>query len=428
VPLERQRAAAEASGADPEAAVSTFSHRLSVILVIALAARISIVIYAGRHPGRFDFPDSHRYVRVAENIAAGRGPIESDDIRTGTDPLFPALLAIAPALGWCERAEIFAWGRALNVLFGSISVLLVALLARQIAGSRAGLIAAAILAIDPILLYFHALVLTETCYVALFLAACCAILRLTAGGSAWWAAAAGMFLGLGAVARSSGLLLAFAMVPFAWHFASRHGRSRRACAAVGLMGLALVAVLAPTVWRNHRLLGSFVPIRTGTGASLLEGLGPWADGGPGMDRIHYPPTPAGADEATRDRIYSRSAFDWAREHPARAMRLAWAKLRRTWSITINAPGYGSGLYSAACWLSVAPQFALAAIGAWWLRRRPATLAFLLAPAVYFSLVHMVFVGSVRYRVPAMPLLFVLSAVALDGFADRVRAARERRAA
>jgi hypothetical protein len=40
------------------------------------------------------------------------------------------------------------------------------------------------------------------------------------------------------------------------------------------------------------------------------------------------------------------------------------------------------------------------------------LALLLLPAAYFTLIHMVFVGSVRYRLPAMPFIFILAAVGL----------------
>jgi hypothetical protein len=99
-------------------------------------------------------------------------------------------------------------------------------------------------------------------------------------------------------------------------------------------------------------------------------------------------------------------------HPREAARLAWTKLVRTWSITPNAAGYDSPLIKAVAWLSVGPEFALSLVGMWLLRRRPAVLLLLLAPAFYFTLMHMIFVGSVRYRVPAMPLIFVLAATAV----------------
>lgn len=169
-------------------------------------------------------------------------------------------------------------------------------------------------------------------------------------------------------------------------------------------------MLCPVIIRNYRLFGAFVPVRTGSGESLLEALGPWADGGPGMDRIVYPVFPPGADEVERDRMCRAAAIDWARSNPRAVAALAWTKLCRTWSIVLHAHGYTSPFHKLVCWLTVAPIFGLAVGGVWLWRRRPADIALLLLPAAYLTLMHVVFVGSVRYRVPAMPFLFILAAV------------------
>jgi hypothetical protein len=62
-----------------------------------------------------------------------------------------------------------------------------------------------------------------------------------------------------------------------------------------------------------------------------------------------------------------------------------------------------------------PLFGLAIAGAWTLSRRPAggwLTALLLLPAAYVTLLHAFFVGSVRYRLPAMPMFAILAAVAI----------------
>lgn len=409
-------------------ASSTAAYRrwLACIVLAGLAARVAIVIYAERNPAAFDFPDSHRYVRVAENIAAGHGPIDhrgvlpgSDRnrpalVRSGTDPAYPALLAIGRMLGF-EAAEpdapaggLMRFGRIANALLGSASILLLWWLGRRLLGDdRAALIGAAVLAVDPITLYFTALVLTETSYLFLMLAALCAIATLDGRRPLARASIAGVCLGLGALARSSGLLLPIVLLPFVWRGPDAV-RSRRAL-VTGVYLFAFALVLTPTVARNHRLFGRFVPVRTGSGASLLEAWGPWADGGPGMDRIVYPAMPAGADEYELDQIARKAALDWAMSHPGDVLSLAWKKFARTWSITVNAAGYGGWHYAAIGWLTVAPVYVLAALGVWFLRRRWRIVALLLAPAAYFTLLHVIWVGSVRYRVPAMPGFFLLAA-------------------
>jgi 4-amino-4-deoxy-L-arabinose transferase-like glycosyltransferase len=390
-----------------------------MIILLAALLRAGVFVGAELRPERFDFPDSHRYLAVARNIADGRGPIESDRVRAGTDPLYPYILAVGVKLGFQSDAALMRFGRLVNALAGLMSVVFLASLARRLVGEGPALFAAFILAVDPILLFFNALVLTEALYTALLLAGVCCIAGIAGGrGGLCWAAAAGVLLGVATTMRSTSLFMPIALLPLVWHFAGPAVSRRVGAAAVFL--LLAAAMLIPTTTRNYRLFGHIIPVRTGSGAGLMEALGPWADGGPGMDRIRYPEFPPGAGEYERDRLCRSAAMTWAGEHPGGVISLAWAKLRRTWSVTINAADYSSGLYAAMAWLTVAPEFALAIGGLWLLRRQRAVFVLLLVPAIYFTLLHMVFVGSVRYRVPAMPFLFVLAGVALHRIGHGLR--------
>lgn len=408
---------------------------LAAIVMAALAARVGIVIHAARNPARFDYPDSRRYVRVARHVAAGDGPVDPGPqdganarglVRAGTDPGYPCLLAAAVWLGvggdvGGDPDGLMRFGRIVNVLFGTVAVAMLGMLGRRLIGDAPGLIAAALLAVDPIMLFFHGLVLTETVYVTLLVVGLFALTRVDGRRPAFWAAVCGIVLGVATLTRSSGLFFPFVLLPFLWARVVGSVRRRMVLSITYLSAYCLL--LLPTAIRNYGLFGHFIPVRTGSGASLLEAWGPWADGGPGMERIVYPSFPDGANEYERDQIARDAALQWARSHPGDVLALAWKKFRRTWSVTINAPGYASAWYVAIGWLSVAPVLACAAAGAWLVRARCRTLALLLAPAVYFTLVHVVFVGSVRYRLPAMPGLFVLAAVAIHAASRRILRAR-----
>ena len=388
-----------------------FGRTLCLIVLVAAGLRAAVFVGAEYRPGRFDFADSHRYMAVARNIAAGKGPVESDLVRAGTDPLFPYMLAVGVKLGFREDAALMRFGRLVNTLAGLVSVVLLAFLARHLVGNGPALLAAAILAIDPILVFFNALVLSEAPYTAMLLAGVFCITRMTGQRSGFaWAAGAGGLIGLATVMRSTNLFMPVVLLPFVWHFAGPARTRRMGMTALFFVGAA--AMLIPTTARNYALFGHLVPVRTGGGAALMEAFGPWADGSPGMDRIRYPEFPQDAGEYRRDQLCRNAALAWLRDHPHRAVSLAWAKLRRTWSIAINASDYSSRLYSVVAWATVAPEFALTLGGLWLMRRNRAAVALLLVPAIYFTLVHVVFVGSVRYRVPAMPFLFVPAGVAL----------------
>lgn len=418
---------------------SAFRKWLAVIFAAGVAARVALLIFAESHPAMFDFPDSHRYVKVARNIAAGLGPIDAPDLRSGTDPLYPLVLSAAPLAGFSEAAAILRFGRAVNAALGAMSILLLAGAARRLIDDLAALFAAAILAVDPILLFFNALVLTEAMYIFFLLAALYAAARMIdANRPAYrparrqtdkashhretspiaWALLAGVCLGLGTLSRSTGLLLPIAFAPLAAMAARSTDARRRTLPLIAAILFAAFFTHSPVLIRNYGIYGRFVPARIGGGASLMEALGPWADGAPGMDRIVYPPFPDDADELERDRICRAAAIDWAKAHPRDALALSWSKLKRTWSIVIQAADYQSPLLKLVCRLTVAPVFALAVVGVWICRKRPFILLLLLAPAVYFTLIHMVFVGSVRYRVPAMPMLFILAAAALAAIVRR----------
>ena len=75
-----------------------------------------------------------------------------------------------------------------------------------------------------------------------------------------------------------------------------------------------------------------------------------------------------------------------------------------------------------------PTFALAIVGAFLSARirgkaGVSTTLLLLLPALYASVLHTLFVGSVRYRLMAMPMLEVLAAFALVALFDRSRSRR-----
>jgi hypothetical protein len=120
-------------------------------------------------------------------------------------------------------------------------------------------------------------------------------------------------------------------------------------------------------------------------------------------------TPADTFEYRLDQRLRRAAVDWARQHPGRALRLAGIKFVRMWNIWPNERQLSNPLIRLAIAAGYLPAISLGIVGAVATLRRGWPYALCWLPAVYLTLLHVVFVSSVRYREPAMLGLIVLAA-------------------
>ena len=103
---------------------------------------------------------------------------------------------------------------------------------------------------------------------------------------------------------------------------------------------------------------------------------------------------------------------WASEHPAAVARLALVKLGRMWNVWPNQAEFRDWPLRLAVALTYGPAMLLAIAGTWQFRRIGWTLGLLWLPALYLTLLHMVFVGSIRYREPAVMVLLAPAAACL----------------
>jgi hypothetical protein len=156
------------------------------------------------------------------------------------------------------------------------------------------------------------------------------------------------------------------------------------------------------------------------GASLYDGLNPNATGASDMqfvaefvaaqqqeDAARAMPPPGTFEERLDARLRD-AAVRWVAKHPWPAMRLGVVKFFRMWSPLPNAEEFQSWTFRLVVFLSYAPLMLAALWGAW--REVPRSWAYALCvvPAAYLTLLHVVFVSSIRYREPAMLPLIVLA--------------------
>jgi len=248
--------------------------------------------------------------------------------------------------------------------------------------------------------------------------------------------AAGCFVGLAILARPSWLL--FAPLLFAIGMLLGPKRGRHAAIFVGTM-LGIVLVMSPWWIRNASVTGEFVMTTLQVGPSLYDGLHEGASGGSdeGMAFMSYFAEEQRAEDDASDslrgtfeyrlnRRAQRASIEWIKGHPSAVTLLAWRKFLRTWSLWPNGGDIGSGTLRAALTAGCFAIVALACMASFQHRRTKFEEScwggkFYWLPTVYFTLLHMIFVGSIRYREPALLVLTVLAGVGLAGVLVKLRA-------
>lgn len=372
---------------------------LLLLVLVALALRVGFVLTL---PNELIWGDSQHYHQVAINILAGNGPQLDENSVAFRPPGYPFFLAaVYKFSGYQNLLPV----RLIQALLSALAVWQVFTIAARLFDRQAGLLAALLVTVDPFEVYFSGMILNETVFIALLMALVYCVMRARTQLS--WILAAGLCAGLGTLVKPSLWYLAIFFLPFIG-FAWRQW-PRAALVVVGMFMIQL-AVVSPWLIRNHQRLGVYT-MGTMSGGSLYEALGEGATGGPAMTIVKWPAIPPDLNEAQRDAFLKSAAIQHARENPGWALRLSVRKFCRFWSPILNFSAFRSWKYNlmSAGWY--VPVMALFVIAAWKHRSNYRTWVWLLAPVIYFMLLHSVFVGSVRYRTPVMPLLCCVAGAA-----------------
>lgn len=397
------------------------SRALIWITAGALALRLGwVALRWGQAGASFEYDDERLHWELASNLVQ-RGALVSDDGRYAARmPVYPLLLAPFALAG--PAGVLLA--RLAQAAIGAATVALAATFARQAMGRPAAVAAGALTALDPYAIFFSNLLLTEVLFtfIGLLLTYCAwlvgvrytrpaafAVLPRIWRQVAWANIGLATLGGVAVLTRQSSVgWVALLFVLVWWYDRERRRGTMRLIRHTLTVGL----LLLPWGLRNHATLGAYAWLGTNGGATLYDGQGPQARGDSDQRFMQELPEIQGLGEIEKDRVLRRLAIEQMQRDPARALSLAWVKLARTWSLTPNVANYrlgATGLVSAVFML------ALLALGVLGVRRLLASrrlLTLLGLPIVYFTLVHCVYVGSLRYRVPVMPFVELIAAGAL----------------
>lgn len=217
---------------------SAVANPLAIVLAGALALRI-VALVVTLHPIGMD---GANFARTAENLHNGYGYIGiRGSVNSVHVSLFPVLVAATLWLGASAANAAFA----LSIIAGALLTVPVYLIARRLFGARAAVVAAAIVALHPLLVEISTDPLADALALTLGLAGLAALLR---AADPRWAAGAGAFFGLAYCTRSEGIgYFAIAVVTLAVAAFARRARPRDAAVRLGALTLSFLVFALPYI-------------------------------------------------------------------------------------------------------------------------------------------------------------------------------------
>jgi 4-amino-4-deoxy-L-arabinose transferase-like glycosyltransferase len=413
-----------------------------LILLAALVLRLGFVAVT---PDYKLVDDATDYDRHARSIATGDGyadvgmPGRESAFRPPGYTYFLGGVYALTGVKDAPEAERVLPGRIANALVGTLVVALIGVIAAQLWGRTAALVAMAGGAVYVPLILVGGSIMSEILFAALLLGALAAAIAHRRSAHRWrWALLAGFLGGLTVLTRANALVL---LVPLA--FAVWDARPRFSWRALGPpVALGVVALLCVTPWtiRNAVAFHQFVPVSTQLGSALAgtynteamadrENPASWRS----LRRIEEYRYLTGQwrviSEAELERKLRAASIDFIEAHPSYVLKVMWWDTRRA----LDLASWKWSQHTAST-ISVAPGWAGAGVVCFWIfallalagaftaaARRTPWWVWAMPLLVYRGVVAMVF-ETPRYRTGIDPFMVMLAALAVVAVARRVRPA------
>jgi hypothetical protein len=425
-----------------------------LVLIVALAVRFAVVADLADLPTQHALvEDARAYDETARELLANDWLPERAFYQS---PLYPYFLAAC--YRWLAETPVAV--RLVQALAGALAALVLAFCGRRLGGTRVGLLTGLLAALFAPFLFYTPLLLKPTLLILFESLFVLAVLSLDRDRSHWLVAAAGLSLGLAVLMRGNLMLL----VPFLglfwvldWLRRGEHredGSRRRLVTELAVLAAGFAIAILPISLVNYAASGELVLSSSQSGSNFYIGNHGGASG-------IYEPLVAGRQSPELEQedarrvaagIVSREtgvAVDSEEISPTEVSRafwrqsgrdivadpLAWSRLmvRKTmlfWNAYEIPDAESFDVYRLeSAWLRWNPiLFGLIAplgiLGLWIdFRERRSPFFLLMILASMISVVLFYVFG--RYRLPIVPFLLPLAAVAVFRIADLVRRRRTR---
>src|SRR4029079_6305924 len=276
-------------------------------------------------------------------------------------PLFPGFVA---GLWLASGTESVHLVRVAQALLGLVTAWLVFELASAAYDRTAGVVAGALTALYPSLVFANFLILSETLFTLLLVAALLALIRLIRTPSLLRALCTGLLIGFAALTRSVLWPFPLVIAPLVAWWTPGRVTNRLSIAAALLAGSAIA--IGPWAVRNSRLQGVPVVVDTMGGLNLrmgnyeytphdrvleavsMSGDKSWITGIP-----REPPGGGTWTEGTKERWARGEAVRYITAHPVQTLWRSWIKFGDFWALDRDfLAGVMQGLFHPPAWFTV----------------------------------------------------------------------------
>lgn len=384
------------------------------ILIISLILKLTILYALGAKP----FMDGKWYMDIASEIFNSGFLYPNDELKDA--PATPYFYALFYPLTKYIGISAFAIG---NILVATATIFVLykisLLIFKDIAIAN---VTAIITLLYPFFNFYSIAILTETIYIFFLYLSLFFAIKFYDSMNLKDIMLFSLFFAIDTLIRFSNL----SMLPFFIFlfiiFAIQKKQNFIFLTKIAIITIATFSLVMSLWWiRNYNIFGEFVATSVGeSGKVFYSGNNPLnkSGGGIGGVDVDFSPFEHIKDDAKRDEAMKEAGIKWIRENPTDWIILEFRKLKRFFSFTFYAPSFDKWYYNLISIMSYGVIFILFLYGLFKYRSyfwhySPMLLYFILLTGV-----HLVFIASIRYRLPLEPFMIIIASAVVFSILKR----------
>ena len=367
-----------------------------ILFIILSAGFVLRLIFIFTLKNKFYFDDEYEYFKMVQNFLEGKGLIIAENLKAFRPPLYPLFLSLLYSFGLN-----FSGIRIIQAIISTITIYFIYRIGKTVFSEKIGIFSAGISSIYPFFIFYTGFLLTETLFIFLVVLSIFYLVRIVDEDNSYFPFIGGIFLGLAGLCRPTMELF----MPISIFLILSFRRSlKERIKKILILAISFIFVLSPWIIRNYKIFHKFIPGTTMGGWVFWEGNNPYSEGGPCR---YFPKNILKIDEIKRDRLLYQKTIQVIKENPKRFLWLLKNKFLRFWNVVPNAAEFSTFLYRIISVLSfgiLLPFFCIGFLIS--LKNKKANFMHFLI--IFFTIFHMVFLSSIRYRVPIEPFYIIFA--------------------